>query len=208
MAGKFFTLVEMLVVVAIIAILAALLMPSLHTALASARSVSCQSNLRQLNLGMQEYIQQNYSWFPSAAQWHARNVTSIYNYHVKHGIRFYLGNADDDDAILSILRGCPDSSNYGKAITYSMNDKLGGIYQWPPAPPRRKLNKLVRPQSTICLIDARIGTSDLQITFLNRGFGIDRHAGRPNILWADGHISAEHTESIYEVGFYWDAPSK
>lgn len=49
-----FTLIEMLVVVAIIAIIAALLMPGLQGALASARQASCTNNLRQLGVwGMQ-----------------------------------------------------------------------------------------------------------------------------------------------------------
>lgn len=42
-----FTLVEMLVVVAIIGILAALLMPGLHSAIASARGAECANRMRQ-----------------------------------------------------------------------------------------------------------------------------------------------------------------
>ena len=45
---KAFTLVEMLVVISIIAILAALLMPGLMSSLASARTVSCNNNLKQM----------------------------------------------------------------------------------------------------------------------------------------------------------------
>lgn len=51
----YFTLVEMLVVVAIIATLAALLMPSLQNALQTAYMISCQNNQRQLGISLNNY---------------------------------------------------------------------------------------------------------------------------------------------------------
>jgi len=52
-----FTLIEMLVVMAIIAILSAILFPAFATAREKARGASCQSNLRQLGLAAQMYAQ-------------------------------------------------------------------------------------------------------------------------------------------------------
>jgi prepilin-type N-terminal cleavage/methylation domain-containing protein/prepilin-type processing-associated H-X9-DG protein len=52
-----FTLIEILVVIAIIAILAAILFPVFARARENARRASCQSNLKQLGLGIKMYTQ-------------------------------------------------------------------------------------------------------------------------------------------------------
>jgi prepilin-type N-terminal cleavage/methylation domain-containing protein/prepilin-type processing-associated H-X9-DG protein len=54
---KGFTLIELLVVVAIIAILAAILFPVFARARENARRASCQSNLKQIGLGIMQYTQ-------------------------------------------------------------------------------------------------------------------------------------------------------
>jgi prepilin-type N-terminal cleavage/methylation domain-containing protein len=54
-----FTLIELLVVVAIIALLLAILMPSLRKARGVARRVGCQSNLKQLAVAWNLYLDDN-----------------------------------------------------------------------------------------------------------------------------------------------------
>jgi len=51
-----FTLVELIVVIAIIAILATLLLPALSRAKASTRSAACKSNLKQIGLALNLYV--------------------------------------------------------------------------------------------------------------------------------------------------------
>lgn len=59
-----FTLVELLVVVAIIAILVALLLPSITSARFAARLAHCKSNLRQINVAHGAYAGDFRSWYP------------------------------------------------------------------------------------------------------------------------------------------------
>jgi len=61
-----FTLIELLVVIAIIAILAAILFPVFARARENARRSSCQSNLKQIGLGIIQYLQDYDERFPAA----------------------------------------------------------------------------------------------------------------------------------------------
>lgn len=61
-AVRGFTLLEVLVVVVIIGILAALLFPVLSVMRARAQRVQCMGNLRSLYVAAESYLQQNGSW--------------------------------------------------------------------------------------------------------------------------------------------------
>ncbi len=77
-----FTLIEILVVVAIISILAALLAPAVQSARESARRMACQNNLRQIGLALQAYHEANNA-FPICASigyYNYRNASYV-NYH-------------------------------------------------------------------------------------------------------------------------------
>jgi len=67
--GGGFTLIEVLVVVAIIALLAAILLPSLKNAREQSRSMVCQSNMRQLYFGHVYYGSDNKGVFPHWCWW-------------------------------------------------------------------------------------------------------------------------------------------
>ena len=59
-----FTLVEMLVIIAVIGVLAALLLPTLGRAKESARATACLSNLRQVGIALQLYVQDHENRLP------------------------------------------------------------------------------------------------------------------------------------------------
>jgi len=61
---KGFTLLELLVVVAIISILAALLLPAISKAKAHAQSTVCKNHMRQMGQALQMYVHENGSKYP------------------------------------------------------------------------------------------------------------------------------------------------
>jgi prepilin-type N-terminal cleavage/methylation domain-containing protein len=67
-SARGFTLIELLVVIAIIGVLASLLLPALARAKRSARSVACLSNLHQIGLALDLYVQEHNDRLPSCAQ--------------------------------------------------------------------------------------------------------------------------------------------
>lgn len=59
-----FTIVELLVVIAVIIILIAVLLPGLRQAKETAKRITCLSNVKQIGLGMIEYSQDYNGYFP------------------------------------------------------------------------------------------------------------------------------------------------
>ncbi len=78
--AKAFTLVELLVVIAVIAILAALLLPALNRAKSAADSAGCKNNLRQLMLAVNMYVQDYHEYPTTLASPVASIITELQPY--------------------------------------------------------------------------------------------------------------------------------
>lgn len=89
-----FTLVELLVVISIIALLIAILLPTLKQARAAARQVACASNHRQNGIALIAYTQENRDFLPLPAYWASNgSVAAIrWNEPINQGLLYpYLG---------------------------------------------------------------------------------------------------------------------
>ena len=96
-ARRPFTLIEMLVVIAIISILAAMLSPSLRKSLDRARDIACMSNLRQIGIGHGIYAGDYNGRLPPTG---IVGSGAAYNFNIGKGIGW-------DDALWESLSNTP-----------------------------------------------------------------------------------------------------
>ncbi len=83
---KIFTLIELLIVVAIIAILAGMLLPALNSARERGKSIKCLSNLKQMGVANALYVDDNQEYYP------------FLYYGWTSGLAAYTGNAKTMDS--------------------------------------------------------------------------------------------------------------
>lgn len=101
---KAFTLIELLVVVAIIALLISILLPSLKRAKDQAKAAVCGSNVRQMGIAMEFYLEDNNDFYPgehstkggSAGQSYITWAPRLRQYASMNEKLFWCPAADDD----------------------------------------------------------------------------------------------------------------
>ncbi len=123
-----FTLIELLVVIAIIAILAAILFPVFSQAREKARQAACISDLKQIGLGLIQYVQDYDERFPPHQErdkwneWHPRPVCQWAATASNPWLRFpvlidaYLRNLQVYDCPSAKLKWLGRNRRYGFAL--------------------------------------------------------------------------------------------
>jgi prepilin-type N-terminal cleavage/methylation domain-containing protein len=191
-----FTLIELLVVIAIIAILASILFPVFARARENARRSSCQSNMKQISLGMLQYSQ---------------------DYDEKY-MPFYTSNGVFGETywpalIYPYLKSeqifnCPSYGNSYENTAAKHGDSGYGLNYWlfegPNGDQRLAESSLAQPSQTLFLTDAR------QIRIVPQGTYIGvwnndakwsqyRHLDTTVVGFGDGHVKSMRRDAVNAV---------
>jgi prepilin-type N-terminal cleavage/methylation domain-containing protein/prepilin-type processing-associated H-X9-DG protein len=191
-----FTLVELLVVIAVIAIVASMLLPTIGKGKAKARSTQCANNLRQWGLAIRSYADDNDDVLPHRGQG-VQMLTRIdrpedwFN-----ALPFYFGSKSFQDLVASgqapkpksnSIFVCPDSTDAGSNyfLAYAMNMNLS---PWSLPHPAR-FGDIVQPSLVVAMAD---GPGQYSATYpsANPYSPVPRHSQRVNLLFLGGQVKA------------------
>jgi prepilin-type N-terminal cleavage/methylation domain-containing protein len=160
--ARAFTLVELLVVIATVGILSALLMPAISRAKAKAAKTTCISNLRQINLGLRMYADDD----SGGALPITNHVSSAYKELMKHNVGLTTLSSPDDRVFACpadqfvidlpqnvIIRGSIHADVDNDYTSYNINDlnRHGGSSS--PGIAGRKLSSIREPSRTILVAE-------------------------------------------------------
>ena len=203
-----FTLIELLVVIAIIAILAAILFPVFARARENARRSSCQSNLKQIGLGMLQYVQDYDEKYviartggPNFENWAGR----IHPYVKSRQLFACPSNPDNADVMGNHMPGQPSQV----PASYAMNFEIGDTAYSGTGMSVANIQEV----ATRILVAERIGRNAepgiMWVDWTGNQFqdvGFAGHLSTSNYLFADGHVkSLRPTQTVAGGRSMWGA---
>ncbi len=205
-----FTLVEMLVVIAIISILASMLAPSLQNALNQSRMIYCTNNLKQMYIGLSGYAEK-YNGFTCPTDGHLYTSHRWWDWWL--GMNYYdypvVGPSQTPPSNKS-WEGfrCPEDSEPRSATfpnrTYAvmrvlmgrqgttLGDMQGMRYAEIPKPSRSYFFGEVEPVGTHVQNCVILAGSTAHVIAMNGYELFPYHNGNTNILFLDGHAGARN----------------
>lgn len=214
-----FTLLELMVVVAIIMILTSIMLPSISRAKDTVKTIACGSNLKQIGLAQTTYSQDFNDWIVAGADetpryWYnflsgvdnnGSSNPSIGSY----GLKYYGQNRTAGSFVCpaeSTAFGSNSSINYFYTH-YAINSRIAGIASWGSTNEnyyRRKVTAITGPSIAILASD-NIRKNDMHVNY--PAFPAYRHGGTDprnnpvdltgvaalkgyaNVAYMDGHIN-------------------
>jgi len=220
---KGFTLIELLVVIAIIAILAAILFPVFGRARENARRSSCQSNLKQIGLGIVQYTQDFDEAMPINSYGYVNASTNpgdwmdVVQPYVKN---YQIFKCPSD------TRQVADPAFNNQVSSYGINFVGWGDFPGSNAPPMSDgtnttiVASIDSPSTTILALDNngfqmsrkwadlgtvssdanRIPSIDTAVSPRAIATVSERHLETTNVLWCDGHVKAVKLDALRTSG--------
>ena len=211
---KSFTLIELLIVIAIIAILAGMLLPALNAAKERGRSASCQNKVKQIGGAMSMYLASNDDIFPTSETHTDLLIGTTWS----DVLLPYLGYDQNSNAHLkrSGVFVCPSQQNVHESwkayISYGINRDFVGrenyqVRQWASSKIGPvKATSVRKPSSHLIVAETwysanrtqtcNVGSLKLPARTLGNYVAHHnsiafRHARRANTLYIDGHVASD-----------------